>query len=344
MTKMTKPRKRPARLDDDLPPREPALSPELLRSLRRDERGRVVWDEGRVASAVAADARWAGVLALDVLTDEVRCLRPAPWDGVFARPRGAAPRRWLEVDDVKFAGWLRGVYGARVSATAAARVARAAAAQQPYSPAANYLEALRWDGRPRAESWLARYFGAPAERRSELLGSHFLVGAAARALRPGGPAPPVLVLCGQRGSGRSAALAALGGEWYQEGHLRRAGRDELLTLRGAWIFEVADLPENPAAGSALQSFLQAKSDIYRPPYERAPRQFLRQVAFAAASQGRPAASEVSSDWMPCGPCRVQTGRADVAALARDRDQLWAEAVHLLRSGAGRWRLWCQNVT
>ena len=294
-------------------------------------------DEGRVASAVAADARWAGVLALDVLDDEVRCLRPAPWDG-----RGAAPRRWLELDDARFVGWLRGAYGARVSAAAAARIARAVAERRPYSPVASYLGALRWDGRPRAESWLSRYFGAPVGRRSGLLGSHFLVGAAARALRPGGPAPPVLAFCGPQGSGKSAALAALGGEWYKQGYLRRVGRDELLTLRGAWIFEVTDLSGRTTL--KMEGFLQAKSDIYRPPYERAAREFPRQVAFAVTSQDPPASEVVSPDWVPYGVCRVRTAPADVPALARDRDQLWAEAVHLLRSGAGRWRRWLRDVS
>jgi predicted P-loop ATPase len=81
----------------------------------------------------------------------------------------------------------------------------------------------------------------------------------------------------------------------------------------------------------VKAFLARKNDVFRPPYGRTTLRFPRQCVFAATTN--------RTDWnvdetggRRWWPVRCE-GKIDIAALERERDQIWAEAVHRYKSGA-----------
>jgi predicted P-loop ATPase len=91
-----------------------------------------------------------------------------------------------------------------------------------------------------------------------------------------------------------------------------------------------------ATSSAIKSFLTRRHDRFRPPYGKHTIMLPRQCVFAATIN--PPVGGYLRD--PTGARRfwpvVCQGSIDLEGLKRDRDQLWAEAVHQFKAGAPWW--------
>lgn len=188
-----------------------------------------------------------------------------------------------------------------------------------------YLTSLRWDGVPRVGAALARYFGASDEDSAQLSAPWF-VSLVRRALEPGCAIGAALVFVGAQGIGKTLSIWTLTGEDYF-GHIARldGGRDNMAVTTASWIVELSELD---SMGERARIFLLALSDHYRPPYARVIGDEPRRCIFVGTANEEQwlAASGVSNLFTPV---RVQV--PDVAAIKRDRDQLFAEAVELFRA-------------
>jgi putative DNA primase/helicase len=92
------------------------------------------------------DDRWEGVLAFNEFTRQVVTLKPAPWQ----EEAGAA---WTDTDDSRTANWLQGER-VLVHTSIAAEAVRTVAKDNPFHPVREYLSGLKWDGKPRLNTWL----------------------------------------------------------------------------------------------------------------------------------------------------------------------------------------------
>jgi predicted P-loop ATPase len=106
-------------------------------------------------------------------------------------------------------------------------------------------------------------------------------------------------------------------------------------LIGHWIIEVAELKALRVSEiEATKSFLTQCHDTFRPPYGRRTAQFPRQCVFIGTTNESEYLRDRTGNrryW----PVRCQA--VDLIGLERDCDQLYAEAVHLYRTGAA-WHL------
>ena len=214
-----------------------------------------------------------------------------------------------------------------------------------YSPVAEYLESLPWDGVPRIggysslgdgvtvlSSWLSRYCGSPEDEHTSRVAGMFMIGAVARALNPGCKHDCVLTLIGRQGVKKSTVLRTLAGEWFSDTPIKLGDKDGYMVAASTWIVELAELSSLRDAESAYErhkAFLSSASDLYRPPYAPALESFPRACIFAGTTNDE----EYLSD--PTGNRRHWSALVtdvDLAALRRDRDQLWAEAVHRYKAG------------
>lgn len=291
------------------------------------------WCVDTACNILETEPAWAGVLAYDEFVGLNLLMQPIP--GTTA-PRSAFTPRPLTDNDVTAAvRWFNrnGYSDATKNSTADALLL--VASQAVISPVRHYLEALTWDGIPRAEHWLERYCGAEPSDLTNKVGKAWLVSAVARALRPGCKADCALVLEGRQGAGKSSILRALAGEdWFHDGLRDMHGKDASAGLRGKWIIELPELSAMRRSDTeAVKAFLSRSEERYRPAYGRAEVVEPRRCIFAGTTN--------RSDYLTddTGGRRfwpVLVGDVSLAALTRDRDQLWAEAVALYLAGERWW--------
>lgn len=209
------------------------------------------------------------------------------------------------------------------------------AADHGFHPVRQYLESLVWDGKARARSWLSTYLGSAATPYTSAIGAMFLVAMISRVMEPGSKADYMLVLEGPQGAMKSAACRVLGGTWYSDNLPDiMSGKDVQQHLTGKWLIELSELSAlGKAEDNALKSFISRQVERYRPPYGKREVSRPRQCVFIGTTNKKAYLRDETGGrrYWP-----VAVGAIDLAALERDRDQIFAEALQLYRAGEPSW--------
>ena len=288
-----------------------------------------------VARCLTSNPDYADRLAFDEFENCVVALAPIP--GLPTRPGESYPRRWHDVDTLGLAVRLQPELP--VATGHVHDGVLIVAMNNRFHPVRDYLSGLVWDGTLRIDDWLVTYAGANGDDSTPLpylqaVGSKWLISAVARVFKPGCKVDHMLILEGTQGARKSSLFAALAGDWFCDDLPDVNNKDAAIQLAGTWILEIAELDAlSRAEATRVKSFLSRSVDKYRPPYGRTAQTFPRQCVFAGTTNG----SEYLRDGT--GGRRfwpVTAGKMDIAAVTRDRDQLWAEAVHRFRSGEPWW--------
>jgi predicted P-loop ATPase len=231
------------------------------------------------------------------------------------------------------------------------------AEENPFHPVRDYLDGLVWDGKHRLDDWLSTYLGATVEPSDDKLngkdkeedqkrfaaqsaylkaiGSRWMIGAVRRIYRPGEKVDCALVLVGPQGILKSTVFSVLGGEWFTDQVPDLGSKDAAIQLAGIWIVEFAEfLSIRSVDVNASKKWMTIRKDRYRAPYGRHSSDHPRQSVFGGTTNDH----EFLSD--PTGARRFWSAvcgeKIDIEALRRDRDQLFAEAVHRHRAGEPHW--------
>lgn len=202
-----------------------------------------------------------------------------------------------------------------------------------------YLEGVRgrWDGVPRLDSEVPRAMGIVSDddraRAERLWVRKWLVGAVARAMKPGCKMDTALLLVGPQGLGKSTSLQALFGESNVfDSALDFENKDGQVVMGRAWCVELAELASMRKAKDveAVKHFLSLREDSYRPPYGRGTVTRPRR-AVVAGTTNDPAPLTDPTGNRRFWPVRT-LARCDLAWLLATREQVWAEALTALESG------------
>ena len=254
------------------------------RELRRiwDKAGEDAWKEGwqvndkgvprsNLANALHA-LRNAPDLADMLVHDEMvrvdLLARPVPGTHAPNRPAGFPVR---DVDVTALQEWMQRAGLCSLTKDATHQAVERRASERAFHPVRDYLTALRWDGKPRLDTWLSYYLGAVHTPYTARIGRMFLIAMVARVMRPGCKADYMLVIEGEQGLMKSTACRVLAGDWFSDGlpDLRGDAVRVSQHLNGKWLIEVAEMSAMTKTENAeLKAFITKPEERYTPKYGR----------------------------------------------------------------------------
>lgn len=237
---------------------------------------------------------------------------------------------WDDNDALQLKTFLNRRYRLEYSTSTIHEAVATAAMRRHYHPVKQYLEALAWDRTPRLGNWLATYCGVTDNEYSRAVGRKLLAAAITRVYHPGHKFDYLTVLEGIQGVGKSTVVKILGGKWAADIYMDPRSKDTVDAMRGKWFIEVSEMEVmRRADNQALKAFISRSVDRCRMAYARNTVDYPRQCVFVGTIN--PTEAGYLSD--ETGNRRywpVYCAKIDMDALARDRDQIFAETFYRLR--------------
>ncbi|MGF7213046.1 putative P-loop ATPase [Skermanella aerolata] len=304
-------------------------------------KGTPLGNHANVMLALRLDPAWQGVIQYDEMANVIMVMKPLPKIPEQEHAKAFIPRPWQDNDVTIVLEWFQ-LAGLRTASRETIYYAlEARARESSVHPVRNLLEevASNWDNTPRLDNWLSTYLGVKAkdgqdkstDEYASKVGAMWMIGAVARIFQPGCKVDHMLVLEGEQGARKSTACRILGGQWFSDNLPENvASKDASQHLRGKWIVEMGEMRTmSKTEAAVLKDFITRQIEVYRPSYGRADVYEPRQCVFIGTTNKRSYFNDETGArrfW----PVRI--GQIDIDALARDRNQLFAEAVHRFRNG------------
>lgn len=294
------------------------------------------------------EERLQGVFGYNEFSHEKMIIKCPPWE----KKERFRPRPVQDTDYTRLTAFLDEQDYCQTVAMVT-RCANAVIEESSYHPVKDYFNALKWDGNPRLHSWLYRYCGANGDDAEYVsaVGTRWLVAGAARIFEPGVKFDSMLILEGEQNMMKSLLLKELstlnGQEYFYDGlKLAEFGNDKAVPkLQGNLIVEfqemsglsVKDVDELKTAISLQKDKLQKKYENEITVYNR---QFILAGTINPTGNGYLQDETGNRRFWP-----VRVTQIDMEALKADKDQLWAEAVHLYKHEycSGRLKLYLEDT-
>jgi len=304
-----------------------------------------------LALIVENDPRCKDILSLNLLSDEIVVRKtPKPW--LPARRQSAKPvvqlhpALWEVRDKVNGEPWrdrhdrdLRRIleaptgqcgYGfSSISDRDMIAAIDLTACKFEFHPIRDYLNRLVWDGQPRCDALFTDYLGAPDDAYHRSVARLAMVAGVARVFEPGMKFDQVIILEGGQGIRKSTFISILGRQWAAELNGDFSNEKQMLELlRGKWIIEIPELAGFKGTDVRhLKAFISRREDRARLVYDRRTSTMKRQCILWASTNETQYLVDVTGNrrWWPV-KCRTES--IDTDRLAREIDQIWAEAKYM----------------
>ena len=298
--------------------------PELVDfGFQRGAQGRYVPCLNGVCQVLEKHSRWKGRIWYDTFLEKIQTDAFGPTEN------------WTDFLAVRVTRWIQAVFEFPTLGTERVHEAADAVARgNPKNSLKEWLDGLKWDNTHRMHDVLPRGFGTPLTPYHVRVGECWIISMVARALRPGCKVDTMPVFEGSQGAGKSSALAILGGDWFGECHEDFGSKDFVLSLKGRWLIEVAEMHAFRRADvDRLKGIMSTRIDRVRLPYGRVTEEHPRQSVFAGTTN--------RDDWQAddTGARRfwpVRCGFLNPDWLKENREQLFAEAVARFKAEEDWW--------
>lgn len=289
--------------------------------------GKLLCNIANIILILENDPALAGHIVHDLFTGMDSAKDGLPWN--------KNANQWTDTDDANLRVWLEKHY----DITGKEKIADALTAvltRHSYHPIRDYLNGLTWDGVPRLDRIIIDYMGAEDSELNRAMSRKHFVAAVARVFNPGCKYDYCLIMSGAEGIGKSTLLRVMGGRWFNDSITTLEGKEGMEQLRRAWVVELGELSSIKRSDvEQVKAHLSKQVDIYRAAYARRVLEHPRQCVFCGTTNE---ALFLKGDtgnrrfWVIPVVAELRKYRDWNEAIRRDRDQLWAEAVHYYKQG------------
>lgn len=305
-----------------------------------------------VTLLVRNDPRIAGVPEFNLFTGEIVQRKPIA-EKAASRKNAAKPVSqlktdvWRVEDSVNGTLWTdsrdddirrvfeapktQGGYGIKVSDRDLTAAINIIAKENSFHPVREYLNRLKWDGKPRAERLFIDYLGADTTPYTREIARLTLIAAVCRVYEPGHKFDFAVIIEGLQGRGKSTFIQTLGINWFAELDGNFSDTKQMIELmQGAWILEIPELSGfNRADVRNIKAFISRTKDRARLAYARRAAEFPRQSIFIGSTNDRKYLKDDTGGrrFWPV-QCNVKT--VDFVGLRANVDQIWAEVLTMYR--------------
>lgn len=289
--------------------------------------GKLLCNIANIILILENDPALAGHIVHDLFTGMDSAKDGLPWN--------KNANQWTDTDDANLRVWLEKHY----DITGKEKIADALTAvltRHSYHPIRDYLNGLTWDGVPRLDRIIIDYMGAEDSELNRAMSRKHFVAAVSRVFNPGCKYDYCLIMSGAEGIGKSTLLRVMGGRWFNDSITTLEGKEGMEQLRRAWVVELGELSSIKRSDvEQVKAHLSKQVDIYRAAYARRVLEHPRQCVFCGTTNE---ALFLKGDtgnrrfWVIPVVAELRKYRDWNEAIRRDRDQLWAEAVHYYKQG------------
>lgn len=291
--------------------------------LATTEKGALLMNLDNVVRAIASDSNLSGHVWYDEFLDAIM----TDWNG--------PERKFTDADAIALQLYMQRHVGLhRIGLVTVHDAAKVAAFHNVKNEVQDYLNALQWDGIDRVGDMLTDGFGASKTAFTQAVGRCWMVSMVARAMSPGCKVDTVPVLEGEQGKRKSSALNVIGGKWYSECHESIMSKDFFGVMNGNLLVEISEMHSfTRAEVERIKGIISCRVDRFRKPYGRLTEDHPRKTVLVGTTN--------RDDWHrdETGGRRfwpVRCGDISLTWLEEQRDQLFAEATHLFKTGGAWW--------
>lgn len=289
--------------------------------------GKLLCNIANIILILENDPALAGHIVHDLFTGMDSAKDGLPWN--------KNANQWTDTDDANLRVWLEKHY----DITGKEKIADALTAvltRHSYHPIRDYLNGLTWDGVPRLDRIIIDYMGAEDSELNRAMSRKHFVAAVARVFNPGCKYDYCLIMSGAEGIGKSTLLRVMGGKWFNDSITTLEGKEGMEQLRRAWVVELGELSSIKRSDvEQVKAHLSKQVDIYRAAYARRVLEHPRQCVFCGTTNETLFLKGDTGNrrfWVIPVVAELRKYRDWSEAIRRDRDQLWAEAVHYYKQG------------
>ena len=250
------------------------------------------------------------------------------------------PAEWSDYDDVRLALFLQRDIGIpKVSKGLAGDAVLVYSHRELRNCAYDWLDSLSWDNQPRLMDLATRGFGADDNEYTRQVCRNLILSMVKRVFEPGCKSDYMPIFEGDEGKGKSQALEILGSPWFAELHMDWNGKDFYDALQGKMLIEIGELHAfKQSEISKIDAVVSCRVDRYRPSYGRHTQDFRRQCVFAGTYNPRPDGGWNRSDKGARRFWPIVCHSIDLQWIRDNREQLFAEAVTVIRAGGKHWEV------
>lgn len=223
-------------------------------------------------------------------------------------------------------------YGLRVSDRDLESAVDLAARMNPFHPVQQALQRVKWDGRERLDTFFVRHLGCEDTPYHRSVARLTLIAAVTRAFEPGHKWDYVPILEGVQGKRKSTFVSILAKGWFAAIEGSFHDRKRLVeVMKGKWIIEIPELSGfSKSEVQDMKAFFSDTFDRVRLSYGRRAEEFPRQCIFIGTTNDKEYLRDSTGNrryW----PIEGHVEMIDTDAVAREMDQVWAEAYAAYRA-------------